>query len=108
MHENNMRLTTRRVIFMALAVWFVTQALFYLEPFGAPDFLWSSLTITGFIALPALGIWPLIREYVGKKGSERATPLKLPTGEKRNQALVCAEVAALSAMLIYLMSQRPQ
>lgn len=108
MHENNMRLTNRRVIFMALAVWFVTQALFYLEPFGAPDFLSRSLSVLGFVALPALVIWPLMRTYIGKTGMQRPSPLKLPTGEQRGQALICAEIAALSAMLIYLMSQRPQ
>ena len=35
MDEQNIRLTTRRIIFLALSVWIVTQALFFLEPFGA-------------------------------------------------------------------------
>jgi len=95
------------MIFLALLVWLGTQALSYLEPMGAPRFLASGLVASGLVALPTLLLWPWLKgRFLRIEETELRASWK--SKEARRQALISGEIAALSAMLIFLVAQMPR
>ena len=96
------RATNRRAIATALGVWGFAQILTYSDS-GSSEMSSSGLAVVGLVVLPIILAWPWIRSYLWK----RTDSVELSLTETRHKTLVSLEIAALSAMLIYLLTQVP-
>ena len=96
------RATNRRAIGIALGIWGFAQVLAHSET-SVTQLSSNSLAVTGLVVLPIVLAWPWIRDCLSK----RKDPIEPDAAEGGHKTLVSLEIAALSAMLIFLLTQVP-